>query len=348
MNRRRYTRRDYAAGVLIAAAVVVLLTVRPWWDLAGFPLAALGCWLALTPARVATPQARGRVMPNPRGRVAPSPVTRAPGGGAILAAAPAWRPVVVARTQGAPPWPVSGQPAAAWDQNGAFFRPPEPNPYPPNRHPSVSAGAWLAGLERLAKGSADVCPPGVGALEAAALEGDLVMVATGEATEVGPEGWVILQPSPRTPPRMVPPLPPAPRLPCLYGDLKAAAQPTARPFKYRAAAPAPARPGSKRALASALPAALGERPCLVCACALEAGGQRCGVCGWVAPELREEQERLADEAEISAVHRTAEYAAELDEQDRDAADFIASREVAGFEWAAALARELGAERRGRQ
>jgi adenine/guanine phosphoribosyltransferase-like PRPP-binding protein len=62
----------------------------------------------------------------------------------------------------------------------------------------------------------------------------------------------------------------------------------------------------------------------------------------------EEQERLADEAEIIAVHRTAEYAAELAEQDRDAADFIASREVAGFEWAAALARELEAERRGRQ
>jgi hypothetical protein len=58
-------------------------------------------------------------------------------------------------------------------------------------------------------------------------------------------------------------------------------------------------------------------------------------------------ERLAETAEITAIHASAEYAAELEAQDQDAREFIDASERDAFEWASELARELEADRKAR-
>src|SRR5580700_5688149 len=83
----RNTRRKYAAAVLLAAAVLILLGAKGWDLLLAWPAAAGGCLLALIPpARADGPPARGRAHARPGAVVIPSPVTTAPGRGSMLLA----------------------------------------------------------------------------------------------------------------------------------------------------------------------------------------------------------------------------------------------------------------------
>ena len=297
-------KRDHLGAALVLLALAVLLGSRGAWGALGLVPAVLGCFL------LAAPRLRAAGVMG-----ATSPVAITPGRRATIAPpgalAPAWRPATHARTRGRPPWAASAAPGGAWDQYGAFARPPESHPYPPTR---------IAKAARVLE------------LEAAALEDDLVMAPTGEALDDGPPGWVIVQPTTRTPPRMyqwagaVLPAVEAPRDP--LGLLEGEALERSR-------------------------LAADPDHCPVCASRLfTADGPHCGACGWQSPghraalEQDEALERLAETAEITAVHQSAEYRADLEEQDSDAADFIAASERRAFEWAAALARELEAERAG--
>lgn len=329
-------KRDHLAAALLLVALAILLGARGAWGAVGLLPAVLGCWLALkAPARVLTPVGLGRVQTGGRGAVvATSPVTKPRGRNATVAPpgalTPLWRPATPATTRGAPPWARSAAPGGAGGQSRAAAPDPERHPYPrpPGWNPYLPAGQWLAAAHRImARGA----PRGALELEAAALEAPMELVPV-EPLE-GKPGWVIVQPGPRTPPRMV--IPP----------------------EFEQDRPAWEASGLADVAADWEAVSLAADPdhCPVCRCRLfTADGPHCGACGWQSPEHRaaleadpdEALERVAETAEITAVHTSAEYAADLAAQDADAEDFIASRERAGFEWAAALARELEAERAG--
>lgn len=321
-----------AALVLLLAALLAVLTLPGWWGLLGLwpAVSALALFILARQVRAPRPP-RGRAYARPVAVVAPSPVTTAPGRGSMILAAER----------------KDRDRQLEWElEAGALERAPESHPYPNPGPPLVSPAGWLGALEGIMAGTTRTAPtyPFDDEAEGGYVDWEddepFTLIEPDPRTTRIPEGWLIYQPGPRTPPRLYSAPPPAVTIEAPRDPL--GIDPPAEAEAYNPFA----------TMTFCVPVEISTDPhksnCPECGrwgrwgfdddwCHDEYDAAlNCPREGWYPGK----DERLADTDDISVITTNADYAAELDEQERAHKDYLAAMERDAYNWASQFARSL--------